>query len=134
MNKLTENWKNGEIEFLDDLIKQIEEVDNSRSLSDEYLKAKKIMTREECGVAVEYPYGIVTVISDYVLPYLKELKELKKNRDKLAYDLGVADTKNGELLRLLKGCKEYLSDVDSYFTKNADEAYLLLTKVKKVLK
>lgn len=31
-----------------------------------------------------------------------EIQKLKSKRDKLAYELGVADTKNGELLRLLK--------------------------------
>lgn len=43
---------------------------------------------------------------------ISELREenarLKSDRDKFAYDLGVADTKNRELLRLLKECKEHL--------------------------
>lgn len=42
--------------------------------------------------------------------------------------------KNKQLRQLLKECKEYLSDVDTYFTKNADEATLLLTRIKEVLK
>lgn len=33
------------------------------------------------------------------------------------------------LRNLLKECKEYLSDVDEYRTKMADEAYLLLTNI-----
>ena len=61
MNKLTENWKNGEIEFLDDLIKQIEDVDNSRSLSDEYLKEKKNNDKRgmrcRCRISVRNSYG-----------------------------------------------------------------------------
>lgn len=44
------------------------------------------------------------------VPNYAELQELKSKRDKLAYDLGVADVKNGELLRLLKECKEELSE------------------------
>lgn len=38
------------------------------------------------------------------------------------------------LRALLKECKEYLSDVDTYFNKNADEAALLLTKIDEALK
>ena len=83
MTDLTEQWKNGKIEALEELINQITTTDDSRSLSDEYLQEKGLMTREECGVAVEYPYGIVMVTSDYVLPYLKKLQELKKENAKL---------------------------------------------------
>lgn len=39
----------------------------------------------------------------------------------------------GKLRGLLKECKEYLSDVDEYRTKNADEAYLLLTRINAAL-
>lgn len=39
-----------------------------------------------------------------------------------------------KLRELLKECKEYLSEIDTYFTKNADEATLLLTRIKEVLK
>ena len=83
MTDLTEQWKNGKIEALEELINQIATVDDSRSLSDEYLKEKGLMTRDECGVAGEYPYGIVMVVSDYVLPYLKKLQELKKENQQL---------------------------------------------------
>lgn len=34
-----------------------------------------------------------------------------------------------QLRQLLKECKEYLSDVDTYCTKNADESYLLITRI-----
>ena len=83
MTDLTEQWKNGKIEALEELINQIATVDDSRSLSDEYLKEKGLMTRDECGVAGEYPYGIVMVVSDYVLPYLKKLQELKQENQQL---------------------------------------------------
>lgn len=80
MTDSTDKWKNGKIEALEELIKQIATVDDSRSLSDEYLKEKGLMTREECSAAVEYPYGIVMVISDYVLPYLKRLQVIEKEK------------------------------------------------------
>ena len=95
MTDLTEQWKNGKIEALEELINQIATVDDSRSLSDEYLQEKGLMTREECGVAVEYPYGIVMVVSDYVLPYLKKLQELKQE--------------NQQLKKLLKECRKALN-------------------------
>lgn len=92
MNDLIGKWKNGEIEFLDELIKQIEKADHSRSLSDEYLKERGLKTREELGVAGEYPYGIVMAVSDCVLPYLQQLK--------------VITEKNARLKTLLKECKK----------------------------
>lgn len=78
MTDLPEKWKEGELDGLEELIKQIKVVYDSRSLSDEYLKENDCMTREECYVAEEHSYGIVTVISDYVLPYLEQLQRLKK--------------------------------------------------------
>ena len=92
MTDLTEQWKNGKIEALEELINQITTVDDSRSLSDEYLQEKGLMTRDECGVAGEYPYGIVMVVSDYVLPYLKKLQALKEE--------------NQQLKELLRECRE----------------------------
>lgn len=53
---------------------------------------------------------------------------------KLLNEGKAATEKNKQLRQLLKECKEYLSDVDTYFTKNADEATLLLTRIKEVLK
>ena len=94
MTDLTEQWKKGELEALEELINQIATVDDRRSLSDEYLKEKGLMTREECGVAVEYPYGIVMVVSDYVLPYLKKLYALKEETQ--------------QLKELLRECREIL--------------------------
>ena len=88
MTDLTEKFKAGELEALEELINQIATVDDSRSLSDEYLKEKGLMTREELDVAAEYPYGIVMVTSDYVLPYLKEMQENKKENQQLKELLG----------------------------------------------
>ena len=80
---LRKQWKKGELDGLEELIKQIKVVYDSRSLSDEYLKENDCMTREECYVAEEHPYGIVTVISDYVLPYLEQLQIVKDENKKL---------------------------------------------------
>lgn len=77
MTDLTEKWKAGELEYLDELIKQIEEVDNRRALSDEYLIKRNNTPRSEYAPAEEWGYGIVWAVSDYVLPYLKELQVLK---------------------------------------------------------
>ena len=82
MTDLTDEWKNGKIEALEELINQIVTTDNNRSFSDEYLKEKGLMTREECSAAVEYPYGIVMVVSDYVLPYLKKIKVIEEEKQK----------------------------------------------------
>ena len=94
MTDLTEKWKSGEIEALDDLRNQIETVDDNYSLNDEYLQEKGLITREEFGPAGEYPYGIVIVISDYVLPYLKKLQVLKEE--------------NQQFKELMKECKPYI--------------------------
>lgn len=52
-----------------------------------------------------------------------------------AAEIAQAASDNNEQLReLLEESKEYLSDVDTYFTKNADEAALLLTRIDEVLK
>ena len=48
----------------------------------------------------------------------------------------IAQKEANEIVKLrwlLKECKEYLSDVDEYRTKNADEAYLLLTRINAAL-
>lgn len=71
----------------------------------------------------------------------QEIIRLKREVDKGDMIIGkllnegkAATEKNKQLRQLLKECKEYLSDVDTYFTKNADEATLLLTRIKEVLK
>ena len=83
------------------------------------------------------------------VPTYAELQELKSKRDKLAYDLGVADTKNGELLRLLKECKTKIDELldiyigfdedycfehgnkwnENYFKKENGRFYELLAKI-----
>lgn len=63
-----------------------------------------------------------------------EIQKLKSNRDKLAYDLGVADVKNGELLRLLKECKRLLKEYNYTFpTNDFEKSDKLLTKIEEVL-
>lgn len=91
MSDLTEKWKAGELESLGELIKQIEGVDNRRTLSDEYLIERNEAPRSEYAPAEEWGYGIVWAMSDYVLPYLKELNALKGE--------------NASLKGLLKECK-----------------------------
>lgn len=79
--ELTKEWKAGELESLGELVKQIEEVDNRRALSDEYLIERNEAPRSEYAPAEEWGYGIVWAMSDYVLPYLKELQTIfKKGR------------------------------------------------------
>lgn len=94
MTNLTEKWKNGELESLGELIKQIEEVDNRRALSDEYLIERNDAPRSEYAPAEEWGYGVVWAISDYVLPYLKELQALNKE--------------NARQKELLKECKDII--------------------------
>ena len=67
---LNERWFD-----LENLIFQIEEHSKSRGLSDEYLKAHEHNTREDIGIG-EYAYGIILVPEEWVLPYLKELRNI----------------------------------------------------------
>lgn len=67
------------INELDSLILQIEEHSKHRSLSDTYLREHECNTREDIGIG-EYAYGIVLVPEDWVLPYLKELSNIWKNK------------------------------------------------------
>ncbi len=65
----------------------------------------------------------------------EENTRLKSKRDKLAYDLGVADTKNGELLRLLKEWVEaYPVVAVTCDLKNFAKIKELLDKTNEVLK
>lgn len=91
MINLTEQWKKGELEVLDKLIEIIEFTEQNRALSDKYLKDNGHYAREDYDTIVgEYEYGIVFVMVDYILPYLKRVQELKEfsdyslhNRDEL---------------------------------------------------
>lgn len=67
------------INELDSLILQIEEYSKRKSLSDTYLREHECNTREDIGIG-EYAYGIVLVPEDWVLPYLKELSNIWKNK------------------------------------------------------
>lgn len=69
-----------------------------------------------------------------------ELESLEDDKIKLTeygikQELRIASlfSKNSNLRNLLKECKEYLSDVEEFRTKNADEAYLLITRINAVL-
>ena len=121
MTDLTEKLKAGELEALEELINQIATVDDSRSFSDEYLKEKGLTTREECDVAGEYPYGIVMVISDYVLPYLKKLQALNEENKNLYkmidvlnrhLDSFLKEEENQQLKELLKRVNEHFEWID----------------------
>ena len=59
------------------LIDEIEQADKRYSLSDEYLKEENHLTRDEVGIG-EMSYGIVMIPVDWILPYLKQLKDLKE--------------------------------------------------------
>lgn len=59
----------------------------------------------------------------------EELQQLKKENDDLSALITSGEIEISYLRHLLKECKEYLSDVDTYCTKNADESYLLLTRI-----
>ena len=61
---------------LNELIKEIEETNDRRALSDEFLKERKCPTRKDVGIS-EQEYGIVMCPVDWVIPYLKELVELR---------------------------------------------------------
>lgn len=82
------------------------------------------------------------------MSYRKQLVEVKKynhdrvqircaNQRKSLTDLNAKYKnlieENKQLRGLLEECTEYLSDVDEYRTKNADEAYLLLTRINTAL-
>lgn len=96
----------------------------------------------ESKQAVDIAHGqaLVDEFGDCEAVY-QEIIRLKREVDKGDMIIGkllnegkAATEKNKQLRQLLKECKEYLSDVDTYFTKNADEATLLLTRITEVLK
>ena len=62
---------------LNDLIEQIEQANKRYSLSDQYLEENNHLTRDEIGIG-EMSYGIVMIPVDWILPYLKQLKDLKE--------------------------------------------------------
>ena len=71
---------------------------------------------DKCWEKTKALEGNVTMFKSLFRQYLEREKEIENLR------------------ALLKECEEYLSDVDTYFNKNADEAALLLTRINEVLK
>lgn len=106
MSKLTEKWTQGDISALPELIKQIEDMDNSRALSDEYLRENGQCTRDIAPVG-EWSYGIVTVVVDYVLPYLKQYQKQKN----LYKDIERQTNKIIELQEKLRTTKKKLKNL-----------------------
>ena len=66
-----------DITKLNDLIEQIEQANKRYSLSDQYLEENNHLTRDEIGIG-EMSYGIVMIPVDWILPYLKQLRDLKE--------------------------------------------------------
>lgn len=119
MSDLTDKWKAGDMTALSELVEEIKKVDYRCSLSDEYLKANNLSTREEYCVAGEFPYGIVMVISDYVLPYLKELQTLQEE--------------NVQQKQLLKEVKEFIEEENPKdYTIMSERMDELLTKIEEL--
>lgn len=143
MTDLTEQWKDGELNALDELIYEIEEVDNRKALSDEYLKENYESTREEYSAVEEYGYGITFVMTDYVLPYLKKMQLLKEGNKSSKKELSehkevcccfeneVLRLENAKLKELLKECRNcvtrqiYGSPTRQYFEGVFDNELLI---------
>lgn len=85
-----QRWKQGDMNYLKDLIMEIKKVEQCKSLSDEYLSSINHSTRAEYNVAEEKDYGIVWVLADYVLPYLEQLNQVnnKSNEAPFSENLG----------------------------------------------
>nr|DAM94440.1 MAG TPA: hypothetical protein [Caudoviricetes sp.] len=64
---------------LNQLIEEIENKERAKGLSDSYLSEHGYMTRNDVGVG-EYSYGIIMIPTDWVLPYLKELRDIYARR------------------------------------------------------
>ena len=125
MNDLTEKWKKKELKWHKSYY--------CKNKKGEIVVATIIgddLYSTELWGTLNFGYWEVLAECNY-----EELQELKSKRDKLAYDLGVADTKNGELLRLLKECKRLLKEYNYTFpTNDFEKSDKLLTKINEVLK
>ena len=129
---LTEQWKKGELEMLDKLIEIIEFANQNRALSDEYLRDNGHYAREDYDSIVgEYAYGIVFVMVDYILPYLKQVQQLHKFLEEFNA-LEVAK-ENQQLKELLKECRDDLNHIISN-VHLCKELLDLKTKIDEVLK
>lgn len=146
IENLTEQWKKGELEVIDKLIEIIEVTEQNRALSDDYLKSNGQYTREDYDSVVgEYEYGIVFVMVDYILPYLKRVQELKefadyslRNRDELTRQINFwmdkhtqIERENQQLKELLRECK---TPIDLLIKMNIDgiNGYKLLDLLLKI--
>ena len=66
---------------LDELLEKIDELQNNKALSDEFLIDRGCRTRDEIGIG-EYSYGIIMMPVDFIFPYLEELRDIKKEKIK----------------------------------------------------
>lgn len=80
--------------------------------------------------------GFKGIVKEVVapVPSYEEFQALKSERDKIAYILGVADTKNGELLRLLKKCQDVIKRYYSDYEFIDEQTESVLTKIEEVIK
>lgn len=61
---------------LDELINEIETKMKNRDLSDEYLRENNCADREKIGIG-DYAYGITMIPCEWIIDYLKELREIE---------------------------------------------------------
>lgn len=80
--------------------------------------------------------GFKGIVKEVVapVPSYEEFQALKSERDKFAYDLGVADTKKGELLRLLKKCQDVIKRYYSDYEFIDEQTESVLTKIEEEIK
>lgn len=107
---LTEDWKAGKLTFGEYWCKVTGSPYIEKVMSD-------CMTEDD----------IIEILAP--VPSYEELQQLKKENDDLSALITGGEIEISYLRHLLKECKEYLSDVDTYCTKNADESYLLITRI-----
>lgn len=131
--ELTEDWKAGELEYGQYWVKnKVWE----KPFIDRWLP--NCSWKISCKDAIEQILAPVPTYDEYKAMQ-EELAEHRHycccmENEVMRLDKAKLEEENKQLRALLKECKEYLSDVDTYFNKNADEAALLLTKIDEVLK
>lgn len=123
--EILKTWGYKNLEFLSMADEVFEPVDDVQILApvpdyEEFESLRKTANgvkyvSDKCWEKTKALEGNVTMFKSLFRQYLEREKEIEN------------------LCALLKECKEYLSDVDTYFNKNADEAALLLTKIDEVL-
>ena len=139
--ELTEDWKEGKLESLNNLIEFIKSTDNHQALSDNYLKENNCATRNEYNPAQEWGYGIVWVIADYVLPYLEQIKAMQEqlNKEGIWYtkiSYKKLEKENNDLRGLLKKCDGCVRCLWAFGAVDCDGNNIndLITKIEEVLK